>query len=236
LAVVLVRSLVPMQAVDWWLTPLVAFAGAIAAGFLVLGLARGSGGRLTVLGLVLAGLVINALCAALMSFVLARLDPFRLRVTTLWLAGGIGYASRPQLVLVGLLVCLSWSYLRARAHQLNAFLLGAEGAAGLGVDAPRLLWRATVVGSLLAALGVSLAGLLGYLGLIVPHGVRLLAGRDFRRTLALAALGGALLMVLADGTARLAFAPEELPAGVLTALLGCPVLLALLRAQLRGGR
>ena len=92
LAVVLLQAM-PQISVSWWLVPLAAFMGAQGAALLVLLLARGSGGRLTILGLILGGVVINAFCAALMSFILARFDPFRLRITTLWLAGGIGFAA-----------------------------------------------------------------------------------------------------------------------------------------------
>jgi iron complex transport system permease protein len=220
----------------WWLIPAAAFFGAQGATLLVLLLGRGTGGRITVLGLILGGVIINAFCAALMSFLLARLDPFRLRVTTLWLAGGIGFTRWDQLLLVSLLMTCAWLYLRSQAHRLNAFALGSGGAATVGVDADKLLQRSALVCSLLTGLGVSLAGLLGYVGLIVPHVVRRLVGNDFRASLSVAAVAGALLVVVADGFARLLLAPEELPVGVLTALLGCPVLLVLLRAQLRGRR
>jgi iron complex transport system permease protein len=224
------------QGADWWLTPIVALLGATLANFAVLYLSRGSGGRVTVLGLILGGVVINAFCAALMSFMLARFDPFHLRVTTLWLAGGISFAPWTQLLVVGAFVFAAWLYLRMRAHQLNAFALGGAGAKSVGVDSERLLLRSALLASFLAAIGVSLAGLLGYVGLIVPHVVRLVVGRDFRRTLTLSAVLGASLLLLADTAARLAFAPEELPVGVLTAIMGCPVLLILLRAQLKGKR
>jgi iron complex transport system permease protein len=237
LAVVLVHALPGLvQSSGWWLVPIVAFAGAQGASLLVLLLARGAGGRLTILGLILAGVVINAFCGAGMSFALARFDPHRLRVTTLWLAGGVGYASWPQLALVAAVFVAGWVYVRARAHELNAFALGRAGAATVGVDARRLLLSTAIIASVLTGLAVALGGLLGYVGLIVPHAVRLLVGGDHRRALPVAAVGGALLLVVADAAARLLFAPEELPVGVLTALLGCPVLLALLRAQLRGQR
>ncbi len=225
-----------VDGLGWWLVPATAFFGALAAAFSVLLMARGAGGRMTVLGLILSGVILNAFCAAVMTFLLARFDPFRLRVTTLWLAGAVGFTRWPQLALVAAVAAAVLLLLRSQAHRLNALALGLDGAQAVGVDADRLLLRAVLWSSVLTALGVSLGGLLGYVGLIVPHAVRLLVGRDFRRTLPVAAAGGALLVVLADLGARLAFAPEELPVGVLTAILGCPVLLLLLRAQLRGGR
>jgi iron complex transport system permease protein len=243
LAVVLLHA-VPALVVGtgWWLVPLAAFAGAQAAALAVLALGRAtgvSGGRISVLGLILAGVVINAFCAALMTFLLVRFDPFRLRVTTLWLAGGIGFTRWDQLLLVLLLTAAGWLFLRLQAHRLNAFALGASGAGAVGVDADRLMFRSALVASLLTGLGVSIGGLLGYVGLIVPHAARRLVGNDFRATLPLAAVAGALLVAVADAVARLALAPEELPVGVLTALIGCPVLLVLLRRGVRargGGR
>ncbi len=234
LAVVLLHAFHSViDTIGWWLIPAAAFAGAQASALLVLRLARGAGERFTILGLILSGVVINAFCAAMMSFLLARFDPFKLRITTLWLAGGIGFTHPAQLGLALVVVAAGWIYLRTQAHRLNAMALGAEGAGTVGVDAERLLLRAASVASLLTGVGVSLGGLLGYVGLIVPHAVRLLMGQDFRVTLPVAASAGALLLVLADLAARLAFAPEELPVGVLTAILGCPLLLVLLRAQLR---
>jgi iron complex transport system permease protein len=218
----------------WWLIPLAAFAGAQAAALVVLFMARSTRGRLTILGLVLSGIVINAFCAALMSFLLARFDPFRLRITTLWLAGGIGFSGWPQIILTLVATIIGWCYLRARAHELNALALGEGGALHVGIEANQLLRSTSLVSSLLAGFSVSLSGLLGYVGLIIPHAVHLLVGHDFRKTLPLATLAGALLLLIADTAARLVFAPEELPVGVLTALLGCPVLLVLLKAQLRG--
>lgn len=238
LAVVLVHALPALVVgAGWWLVPVAAFSGAQGAALLVLGIARSSGvsgGRLSVLGLILAGVVINAFCAAVMSFLLVRFDPFRLRITTLWLAGGIGFTRWDQLAFVTLLALAAWLFLRLQAHRLNAFALGTSGASAVGVDADRVLLRAALVSSLLTGLGVALGGLLGYVGLIVPHAVRGLVGSDFRRTLLLTAVAGALLVAVADSVARLVLAPEELPVGVLTALIGCPVLLMLLRVQLRG--
>lgn len=235
LAVVLLHALPALiQQSGWWAIPTAAFFGAQAAALAVLQLGKGSGGRLTVLGLILGGVIINAFCAALMSFLLVRFDPFRLRITTLWLAGGIGFARWHQITLVALLMASGWVYLRLQAHRLNAFALGTIGAASVGVDSDRLLLRSALISSLLTGLGVSLGGLLGYVGLIVPHAVRRLVGNDFRAALPVTAFAGALLVVVADAVARLALAPEELPVGVLTALLGCPVLLILLKSQLRG--
>ena len=223
-----------VESLGWWLVPSMAFVGAAGAALAVLRLARGPGGRMTVLGLILGGVVINAFCAALMGFLLVRFDPFHQLITRRWLAGGLSFVYWPQIALVTVVALAALIYLRARAHDLNALSLGASGAETVGVDADRLLLRAALISSLLTGLGVSLAGLLGYVGLMVPHAVRLMLGNDFRATLPVSAVAGALLLVVADAGARLAFAPEELPVGVLTAIIGCPVLLVLLRAQMKG--
>lgn len=236
LGVVLLHSASSLAAqLHWWLVPLAAFVGALAAMVAVLVLARRGEGRLSILALILAGVVVNALCAAAMTLLLARFDPFRLRVTSTWLAGGIGFTPWTTLWGVGSLVLGVCLALRLVAHRLNAFALG-YAADLVGVDARRLMRQAAIGASLLAALGVSLSGLLGFVGLVVPHAVRLLVGSDFRATLPLSALGGGLLVLVADTAARLLFSPEELPVGALTALVGCPVLLWQLRRQLEGPR
>lgn len=235
LAVVLTHALLPNTAATaWWVVPIAAFGGAIAATLGVLAIARGAGGRISVLGMILAGVVVNALCAALMAFLLTRFDPFRLRITRTWLAGGVGFTHWHMLIGAAGILAAVMVWARAQAHRLNAFSLGTRGAAVVGVDAERLLQASAALASLLAALGVSLAGMIGYVGLIVPHAVRMVVGGNLRIALPANAIAGAALLVGADAAARTLWAPEELPVGVLTALLGCPVLLAQLRAQLAG--
>ena len=231
LVVVLLRSLLPEQLSPWWTVPLAGFVGALAAGRLVIGLGRAGSGRLSVVGLVLAGLVVNGLCAALITFVLARLDPFRLKINTTWLTGGIGLTVAPQLAVSLALLVVASVVLRMRAHRLNALALGQD-ALLVGVDVDRELLIASALSSLLAALGVALAGLLGYVGLLVPHVVRRWVGRDLRTSMTSCAVAGSLLLIVADTVSRVVFAPKEVPVGVFTALLGCPLLLGLLRSQL----
>jgi len=120
------------------------------------------------------------------------------------------------------------------ARQLNALALSEEYASQLGVRVERLRIAAVVLGSLLTALAVSLAGLIGFVGLLVPHFLRLLLGPDHIRLLPASALGGALFMVVADTVARTAFAPSEIPVGILTAFLGAPAFLYLLHQRESG--
>jgi iron complex transport system permease protein len=236
LAVVLLHA-VPglVDLLGWWTVPLAAFGGAQAATALVLFLARGPGGARTTLGLVLSGVIVNALCAAVITFLLVGFDPLRLRITAIWLAGGVGYAEWPQLTLAGVALAGTVVFVRFRAVQLNAFALGEEGAGLIGVDARRTLTEAAWAASLLTGVAVALAGPVGYVGLLVPHLVRMLAGTDHRALLPLAALGGALVLLVGDLAARTVLSPQEIPVGVLAAIVGTPALLVLIRRELRGG-
>ncbi len=217
----------------WWIVPITAFVGAQAATVIVLSLARGPAGKITVLGIILGGVVINAFCAAVTMFLMIRFDPHRLKITTLWLAGSLSSESWPRLAIAATIGICAFIYLRMRAYRLNTFALGEEGATGVGIDTDKELKRATVAASLLAGIGVSLSGLLGYVGLVVPHIARMLVGTDLRSSLTFSAAIGALLLLVADTVARLVVAPQELPVGVLAALAGCPVLLILLKRELQ---
>ena len=220
--------------VGWWVIPTAAFLGAQAATWLVLSLARGPGGRVTILGLILGGVIINSFCAAAITFLLTRFDPLKLRITHMWLAGGVGYVEWGQLAMAGTGVLLTIVWMRLRAAQLNAFALGEEGAGLVGVNSKRVLRETAWAAGLLAGIAVSLAGLVGYIGLIVPHVVRLIIGGDFKNTLFFSAVGGALLLVIGDGAARTVMAPQEIPVGVLAALIGTPLLLILIKRELGG--
>jgi iron complex transport system permease protein len=236
LAVVVLHAVPGLRdELGWWSVPLAAFLGAQGATMLVMSLARGPGGRLTMLGLILSGVIINSFCAALIALLLSRFEPLRLRITSLWLAGGVGFTEWSQLAIAAAAVLVAVVFIRLKANHLNAFALGEEGAGLVGVDSRRLLMRSAWAASLLTGVAVSLAGLVGYVGLIVPHIVRLAVGRDFRSTIALSALGGGLMLVVGDAAARTVTAPQEIPVGVLAALIGTPLLLVLIRREL-GGR
>jgi len=235
LAVVVLHAIPGLrEALGWWSVPLAAFLGAQGATLVVMSLARGPGGRLTMLGLILSGVIINSFCAALITLMLSRFEPLKLRITTLWLAGGVGFTEWPQLAVAAVAVVVSLLFVRLQANHLNAFALGEEGAGLVGVNTRKVLVRSAWAASLLTGVAVSMAGLVGYVGLIVPHVVRLAVGRDFRSTIALSALGGGLLLVVGDAAARTLTAPQEIPVGVLAALIGTPLLLILIRRELRG--
>lgn len=237
LAMVLFQGYAPVAIAQlWWAAPFVSLLGAIAMLFVVIGLSRNAGMLYSTEGIILSGVVVNAFCAAVIGFVLARFDPMRLRITSTWLTGGISYIGWPQLMTALLIVIVVLFMTRAKAHAINALSAGPEVALSVGVDAQKLFRTTTLLACLLSALSVSMAGLLGYVGLIVPHAVRLWMGADYRRLLPMSAVAGSLLLLLADTTGRVIFSPEELPVGVLTSFVGCPVLLLLLRRSFRDRR
>ena len=202
-----------------------AFIGALAAMTLVFGLAR-AGEVQTQTRLLLTGVVVASGFGALISLILATAPAARLPGMVFWLLGDLSYAAAPALgwatLGAGLLVSLSI------ARALNLLARGERVAAALGENPARLRGIIYLTASLLTAVAVTLAGAIGFVGLIVPHALRLLAGSDHRLLLPLAVLLGGSFLTLADTLARSLVAPIQLPVGVLTALLGVPVFLYLL--------
>nr|BFD94386.1 iron ABC transporter permease [Kitasatospora sp. Xyl93] len=211
---------------------LAAFAGALAAFSLVWLMAR-RGGGFSPLRLVLAGIGIAQFLGGVTSYlVLQTHDEQQTRGVLFWLMGSLGGAVWAQLAVPAVAVALGLALLQARARGLNAMLMGDETAAGLGVDVARLRREVFVVTSVLTGVLVAVSGAIGFVGLMVPHVCRLLVGADHRRLLPLSALTGALLLVVVDTVARTALDGQELPIGVVTAVLGAPTLLYLLDRRL----
>jgi len=212
------------------LLPVAAFVGAIGALLLTLLLASGRGGGLPPVRTVLAGVAVGQACSALVSFVIfwsATGDSYREILS--WLLGSFGGITWSETLLaVGGTVLLG-GLLASRARVLDAFSFGDVSAASLGVDVRRARWFLLVVVTLLTAVLVSVAGAIGFVGLVVPHAVRLVLGSRNHRVLPVAALVGALFLLLADTAARTVFEPRELPVGILTAAIGAPVFAVLLR-------
>ncbi|MFJ9445445.1 FecCD family ABC transporter permease [Kitasatospora sp. NPDC101235] len=211
---------------------LAAFAGALAAFSLVWLMAR-RGGGFSPLRLVLAGIGIAQFLGGITSYlVLQTSDEQQTRGVLFWLMGSLGGAVWAQLAVPAVAVALGLALLQARARGLNAMLMGDETAAGLGVDVTRLRREVFVVTSVLTGVLVAVSGAIGFVGLMVPHVCRLLVGGDHRRLLPLSALTGALLLVVVDTVARTALDGQELPIGVVTAVVGAPTLLYLLDRRL----
>jgi iron complex transport system permease protein len=207
--------------------PLAAFAGGGAATALVLRLSLVDG-HTRVATLLLAGLALNAIAGAGIGFFSHVASDTALRSVTFWMFGSLGRASWQEITVAAPLLIVPLVMLPRDAQALNALLLGEAEAGHLGVDVERLKRRVTVLVVLAAGAAVALAGIIAFIGLLVPHLVRMAFGPDHRGLLVLSALSGALLLSLADTAARVVMAPTELPIGILTALVGGPFFLALL--------
>jgi iron complex transport system permease protein len=207
-----------------------AFAGALGAMLLVFGLAHGDGSW-TQTRLLLTGVIVAAGCGALISLMLAIAPEDRLRGMLFWLSGDLGQATSAWPPLIALVVALALAMPFAR--ELNLLARGLLQAQALGVAVDRLRYAIFLLASLATAASVTTAGSIGFIGLVVPHLIRLVTGNDQRLLLPASAVAGGALLMLADTLARTLIAPQQLPVGVLTALIGVPVFLFLLSRQAR---
>ena len=213
-----------------WLLPVAAFAGGLGATLAVLRLASGHG-RASVATLLLAGVAINALCGAVIGLLTFLADDVQLRAFVFWTMGSLGGASWRTVLPVLPLVVLPAILLCRYARRLDAFALGEREASHLGLDVERLKWRLSLLVAVMTGAAVAVCGVIGFVGLVVPHLLRLAFGPGHRLLLPGSALLGGALLAVADIVARLAVAPAELPIGVVTSLIGGPFFLWLLLRQ-----
>ncbi len=213
------------------LVPVAAFVGALLAVLMVYQIAR-VGARTPITTLLLAGFAASSMMAAAMSF-LMLMNQNTLQRVVLWTMGGISASGWDTLRVVAPLILVGAVAAFALTNDLNAFLLGEEQAAALGVSVERQKFLVLAIGALLTGAAVAISGLVGFVGLIVPHVVRLVLGPDHRLLLPASFLSGATFLVLADLIARLVIAPSEVPLGVVTALVGAPFFIYLLRRTKR---
>jgi iron complex transport system permease protein len=210
--------------------PVAAFAGAVATTVALQALA-GVAGRVSSTHLLLTGVVFNAFSSAAIVFLASLTDLREGAQIFLWLIGSLS-ATRAELIgSVALFLGIGLACALPAARQLNLLALGEESAEQLGVDVTRLQRVLLLATSLMVGAAVSVAGLIGFVGLIIPHLLRLLLGPDHRLLLPTAALGGAAFLVLCDTAARTCLGGRELPVGAITALAGGPLFLLLLRRQ-----
>jgi iron complex transport system permease protein len=211
--------------------PAAAFAGALAVGFLVYRLAR-IGPAVQVATLLLAGIAVAAVISAVISLIMAFSNE-QVRSIYFWLLGGLAARGWDSVAVAAPLVALGLIAALLTVRDLNLLALGEERAAQLGMEVERFKRLALATGALLTAAAVSVAGVIGFVGLMTPHILRLVLGADHRRLVPATLLGGAAFMVLADLAARTLVAPQEIPVGAVTALLGGPFFLYLLRRERR---
>jgi len=207
-----------------------AFAGGAVAVLFVYRLATSSSGT-SVASMLLAGIAITALAGAVGSLLEFYADNDMLRRISLWKMGGMDGANYPRLLLAGLVGAALLLALPRYAGTLNALLLGESEARHLGIDVDRA--KIALVGWVAVGVGTSVAlvGTIAFVGLVVPHIVRMLVGPDHRVLLPASALAGAILLVVADTLARVVIAPTELPVGIITAIIGVPFFISLLRQR-----
>lgn len=209
-----------------------AVAGAMVAALFVYTLGR-SRGQLEPTRALLVGVVFNSFASAVVLSVESILQPEQTQAVLLWLSGTLGYEAMPLLAGAGVALLAPVLVLIALAGRLNLLALGDEGAAALGVDVSKTRLLAFFAASAAVGIAVAFTGLVGFVGLVVPHAVRLVVGPDHRVVLPASALGGAAFLVLADALARVLFRGlgAEPPVGAVTAIVGAPLFVMLLRSR-----
>jgi iron complex transport system permease protein len=208
-----------------------AFAGAAASIALVLRVAAGVGPTLDTRVLLLAGVVVGAFANAGIFLILSIADVAAFRSATGWMMGSLSGSTWAGAGTLAAYLVPTFVVLLALARPLNALAIGEDTAAYLGVSVERTKWLAFGAASLLAAAAVAAAGIIGFVGLIVPHAARLAWGSDHRFLLPASALLGATFVLVTDTAARTVVAPTELPLGAVTAIVGVPLFVALLRRR-----
>jgi iron complex transport system permease protein len=210
--------------------PLMAFLGALGATLLVLGVAQFTTAT-SADRLVLAGVAVSFIVMSAANVLIFLGDPRAVHTVVFWMLGGLGLAQWSQLIypLAILLVC--GTYLWANAGNLNAMTIGDETAATLGIPVGRFRLTIFVVGALITGVMVAFSGIIGFVGLMIPHIVRLIVGGDYTRVLPVSAVCGAIFLLWADIIARTIMAPDDIPIGIVTGLIGGVFFVWLLRRK-----
>lgn len=224
---------IALLAAGAWTVPLAAWIGAMVSVALVYRLSIVAGQRLDPRILLLAGVVVSAFTGAVMAAVLTLVPSPALRNAFLWLLGGFGAASWQSLAIFGAYAVIPAALLVIGARNLDLLSLGEEPAQYLGADVERVKRVVYFSSSLLAAAAVAVSGVVGFVGLVVPHAMRRLVGPLHRALIPAVALMGGGFLVLADGLARTVASPLELPVGVVTAVIGVPLFALLLKRSIR---
>jgi iron complex transport system permease protein len=229
---VLVLSL-GIAAAQSWILPVAAFTGSLVAISIVLAIASNSSKRLDMRVLLLAGVVTGAFFSACISLILTLSDASDIRSAVMWMMGSLAGTEWPTVTMVAAYTLPCTIILIRLARPLNLLAIGEETASYLGTKVEQVKVAGYIVASLMTAAGVAATGIIGFVGLIVPHGMRLLVGNDYRILLPLCFLAGGTFLTLADTVSRILISPVEIPVGVVTALLGVPAFLWLLRQNMK---
>lgn len=208
--------------------PIAAFIGSLASTILIYLMSQ-ERGRVNVATMLLSGIAINALCGAGTGLMTFLATDEQLRTITFWNLGSLGGATWTSVISATPLILISIVILPLTARALNAFMLGENGAAHLGIPVQQVKWLIVSLVALSVGASVAVAGTIGFIGLVVPHLLRLITGPNHQTLIPASAFLGAILMVLADLVSRTIALPAEVPIGIITALLGAPFFLYLLQ-------
>lgn len=211
-----------------FLRPVMAFAGSALATFAVYQMAKSRAG-MNVERLVLSGVIVTTFLSSIIVLLTSLLDATKLRSFTFWLLGDLSQATKNGFYLTLIVVIIGTLVLSSQAKALNLMMIGERDAFDFGVEVKRVRLVIFATASALVGISVAASGSVGYVGLIVPHLIRLMTGSDNRLVIPFSAISGAIFVVLADTVARTAIAPRELPVGAITALIGAPLFIYLLR-------
>lgn len=212
--------------------PLMAFLGALGATFMVLAVSQFASATSAV-RLVLAGVAVSFIVMSLANVLIFLGDPRATHTVVFWMLGGLGLAQWSQLAYPAIVLVLCGGYLWYKARDLNAMTVGDETASTLGIPVARFRLIVFIVGALITGVMVAFSGIIGFVGLMVPHIVRMIVGGNYIRVLPVSALVGAIFLVWADIASRTIMAPEDMPIGIVTGLVGGLFFVWLLRKQNR---
>lgn len=219
---------IPMTQMAQWISQaFVSFAGAMTITWLILRLNSGRK-KMTGSGLVLTGIAIGALASAVTGFFIFISSESQLRTLTFWSLGSLGGLNHSIVILLWIILALVLYIVLKYAHDLNRMALGDDEARLLGIDTQRLKKILMITASVAIGVSVSFTGIIGFIGLVVPHLARLLTGFNHTKVILLSAVIGALLLLLSDTVARTIVLPSELPIGIVTSLIGVPFFISLI--------
>ncbi|MBC8524404.1 MAG: iron ABC transporter permease [Chlorobium phaeobacteroides] len=214
--------------------PVAAFVAAVLTLFLVYGIAsRGSGGSPSVYSLILSGVIISSICSSLIMFLVSTASADGLHSVIWWMLGNLQPAPLDQRILSTVLIGAGFIVTWLLGSRFNALTLGREMAHYQGMNADLIILGGLLAATLMAATAVSIGGMIGFVGLIVPHVTRAMFGPDHRWLIPLSAVSGGTFLVLCDAVARTVLAPVEMPVGVITALAGGPFFLMILQRKMK---